>query len=121
MASHCVGFTLPGMIEEPGSFSGMISSPKPAARPGRQPADIVRDLHQRCSQRLQRALREHDLVVRRQRRELVGMRAEGKPGEFGNLLGRALGEFRMRVQPRAHRRSADRQVVETVAAPAPGA
>ena len=21
-ASHCVGFTLPGMIEEPGSFSG---------------------------------------------------------------------------------------------------
>jgi hypothetical protein len=23
-ASHCVGFTFPGMIEEPGSFSGMI-------------------------------------------------------------------------------------------------
>ena len=28
-ASHCVGFTLPGMIEEPGSFSGRSSSPKP--------------------------------------------------------------------------------------------
>src|ERR1700739_1584490 len=33
MASHCVGFTLPGMIEEPGSFSGMISSPSPERGP----------------------------------------------------------------------------------------
>jgi hypothetical protein len=24
---HTVGFTFPGMIEEPGSFSGMINSP----------------------------------------------------------------------------------------------
>jgi hypothetical protein len=29
IASHCVGLTLPGMIEEPGSFSGRISSPRP--------------------------------------------------------------------------------------------
>ncbi len=28
-ASACVGFTLPGMIEEPGSFAGRISSPRP--------------------------------------------------------------------------------------------
>ena len=33
MASHCVGFTLPGMIEEPGSFSGMCSSPRPQRGP----------------------------------------------------------------------------------------
>ena len=32
-ASHCVGFTLPGMIEEPGSFSGRRSSPKPERGP----------------------------------------------------------------------------------------
>src|ERR1700684_515860 len=32
-ASHCVGFTLPGMIDEPGSFSGRISSPIPARGP----------------------------------------------------------------------------------------
>jgi hypothetical protein len=25
-ASHCVGFTLPGMIEDPGSFSGIFNS-----------------------------------------------------------------------------------------------
>ena len=32
-ASHCVGLILPGMIEEPGSFSGMRSSPIPARGP----------------------------------------------------------------------------------------
>ena len=32
-ASHCVGFTLPGMIEEPGSFSGMVISPMPFRGP----------------------------------------------------------------------------------------
>ena len=32
-ASHWVGLTLPGMIDEPGSFSGRISSPMPARGP----------------------------------------------------------------------------------------
>src|SRR5680860_858050 len=32
-ASHWVGFTLPGMIDEPGSFSGSNSSPKPERGP----------------------------------------------------------------------------------------
>ena len=32
-ASHWVGFTLPGMMEEPGSFSGMRISPKPSRGP----------------------------------------------------------------------------------------
>ena len=32
-ASHWVGFTLPGMIEEPGSFSGNASSPRPERGP----------------------------------------------------------------------------------------
>ena len=32
-ASHCVGLTLPGMIEDPGSFSGSISSPRPERGP----------------------------------------------------------------------------------------
>ncbi len=31
--SHCVGFTLPGMIELPGSFSGIRSSPNPHLGP----------------------------------------------------------------------------------------
>ena len=32
-ASHCVGLTLPGMIELPGSFSGIESSPMPQRGP----------------------------------------------------------------------------------------
>ena len=32
-ASHWVGFTLPGMMELPGSFSGMWSSPMPQRGP----------------------------------------------------------------------------------------
>ena len=33
IASDWVGFTLPGMIDEPGSFSGMRSSPMPVRGP----------------------------------------------------------------------------------------
>ena len=32
-ASDCVGLTLPGMMEEPGSFSGMAISPRPLRGP----------------------------------------------------------------------------------------
>ena len=32
-ASHWVGLTLPGIILEPGSFSGMINSPRPQRGP----------------------------------------------------------------------------------------
>ena len=31
--SHWVGFTFPGMIEEPGSFSGITNSPRPQRGP----------------------------------------------------------------------------------------
>mmetsp|Transcript_10137 Transcript_10137/g.25382 ORF Transcript_10137/g.25382 Transcript_10137/m.25382 type:complete len:346 (+) Transcript_10137:114-1151(+) len=33
MLSHCVGFTLPGMMLDPGSFSGRASSPRPQRGP----------------------------------------------------------------------------------------
>ena len=33
MASHCVGLTLPGMMDEPGSFSGNDNSPRPQRGP----------------------------------------------------------------------------------------
>ena len=31
--SHCVGLTLPGMIEEPGSLAGIVISPRPRRGP----------------------------------------------------------------------------------------
>ena len=105
---------MPGMIDEPGSFSGIDQLAQAAARAGSQPADVVGNLHQRGGQRFHRALREDDFVVRRKRGELVAVRAEGKSGQFGDLLGGALGEFRMRVQSGADGRSADGQIVEAV-------
>ena len=33
IASHCVGLTFPGIIEEPGSFAGNINSPIPDLGP----------------------------------------------------------------------------------------
>ena len=38
-ASHCVGFTFPGIIDEPGSFSGSINSPYPARGP--EPKNLI--------------------------------------------------------------------------------
>lgn len=32
-ASHCVGLTLPGMMLDPGSFSGKINYPRPLLGP----------------------------------------------------------------------------------------
>ena len=71
IASLCVGFTLPGMIDEPGLVLGQDQLAEPGTRPGRQPADVVGDLHQRHRERLERAAREHERVVRGERGELV--------------------------------------------------
>src|SRR5215472_14486335 len=42
------------------------------------------------------------------------MRAEGKSGQFGDLVGGTLGEFRMRVEACADGRSTDRQLEESI-------
>ena len=71
-ASDCVGFTLPGMIDEPGSFSGRRSSPSPARGRDAEPADVVGDLHERARPAsAARRCANDERVVRRQRRELV--------------------------------------------------
>ena len=63
---------------------------------------------------LERARGEDEIVVRRERGELVRMRAERQAGEFGDLLGRALGELGMRVEAGADGRAADREVVDLI-------
>src|SRR6202162_3801234 len=60
-ASHCVGFTLPGMMEDPGSFSGRVNSPSPQRGP-------------EASQRMSLAIFMSDAL-----RDLAG----GAFGEFG--------------------------------------
>ena len=112
IASDCVGFTLPGMIEEPGSFSGMIKFAEAAARAGGQPANVVGDFHQRRGQSFQGAAGEDEFVVGGKGGEFVRMRAEGEAGELGDFLRGAFGEFGLGVQAGAYRSAADGQIVE---------
>jgi hypothetical protein len=53
------------MIDEPGSFSGMLDLADAAARPAGQPAHVVGDLHQAGGQGLERAMRVHQRIGRR--------------------------------------------------------
>ena len=98
-------------MELPGSFSGMLISPRPERGPLASQR-VVGDLHQAGGQRLQRAVREQQRFVRGQGLELVGRRHEGRAGGV-RQVGRDLGaELRMRVQARAHGGAADGQLVQ---------
>ena len=77
-ASAWVGLTLPGMIEEPGSFSGSDDLAEAGARARAHQPDVVGDLEQAGGEAGQRAVREDERVVRGQRLELVRRRGEGQ-------------------------------------------
>ena len=113
MASDCVGFTLPGMIDEPGSFSGRVSSPSPLRGPEPSHRMSFAIFIEDAASVDERAEREHDRVVRGQGGELVGRRDERQPGQLGDLLGGRLAEARRRVQPGADGGAADRQLQQS--------
>ena len=71
IASLWVGLTLPGMIDEPGSFSGSTSSPRPARGPDASQRMSFAIFISDTAERLQCAAREHDRVVSGEGRELV--------------------------------------------------
>jgi hypothetical protein len=79
-ASHCVGFTLPGMIEEPGSFSGNASSPRPARGPEPRSRMSLAILNSDAATVLIAPCAEDHRVVRGQRFEFVGRAYEGQAG-----------------------------------------
>src|SRR6266852_5158087 len=99
IATHWVGFTLPGMIDEPGSFCGTFSSPRPQRGPD---AD-------------QRRRRPHHGIQRALGHELVGRGDEGLVGQLGNPGRDILREALRRVQAGAHGGAPQRQLVETFA------
>ena len=100
------------MIEEPGSFSGRINSPRPERGPGAEQADVVGDLEQPGGDRVERAVHEDIGVVRGERLELVRRADEGQAGDRGDALGEQLGEFRLGVEAGADRGAALRQRIE---------
>ena len=83
-ASAWVGLTLPGMMLEPGSFSGRLSSPSPERGPEpSQRTSLAIFMRLTASVRMA-AVGRDERVVRGERRELVGGAREGQPGQLGD-------------------------------------
>src|ERR1700730_13797942 len=111
-ASDWVGFTLPGMIEEPGSFSGRINSPRPDRGPEPSSLMSLAILNKPVAIEASRSLCEYDGVVRCERLELVLCAHEGQTCELGYPRGNELGELGLAVEPGAYRGAALRQRIK---------
>ncbi len=107
-----VGFTLPGMIDEPGSFSGKPQLAQAGARAGAEPADVVRDLHEARGERLQGAGREDRRLLAGERRELVRRGRERDARELGDAGRGPCRELRVGVEPGADGGPAEGDLVE---------
>ncbi len=88
-------------MEEPGSFSGRVISPRPQRGPLPSQRTSVRDFHERTGERLERAAGHDDGIVRGKRREFVRRGDERVAGELRDLFRHACGEFGMGVEARA--------------------
>ena len=91
-ASHWVGFTLPGMIDEPGSFSGSSNSPKPVRGPEPSSLMSLAILNSDTATVLSAPCANTRASWRGQRLELVLGADEGELGHLGDLGGEGLGE-----------------------------
>ena len=111
MASDCVGFTLPGMIDEPGSFSGSTSSPSPLRGP--EPSQrmsfaiFIRDAASVASAPEANTIASCAASAA----NLFGADTNGRPVSSAILSADGFAEPRRRVQPGAHSRAPDRQLV----------
>ena len=85
-ASDCVGFTLPGMIELPGSFSGIRISQRPARGPDASQRTSFAIFVERRRERLEPAVQRDQRLVAGERRELVRRALERQPGDRGDLM-----------------------------------
>jgi hypothetical protein len=98
------------MIELPGSFSGILISPRPERGTAREPTHVVGDLGERRGKRLQRAVQMDERVMRSQRFEFVGCGNEWQTRECGDLFGGELTESRQRIEACTHSGAAESQL-----------
>ena len=112
MASDCVGFTLPGMMELPGSFSGMVISPMPQRGPEASHRTSLAILFSGRRHRLERAVGVHERIVARQRFELIGRGHEGVAAQLRELAGHPHRELGVGIEAGPHRGSAQGQLGE---------
>mgnify|MGYP003693621371 CR=1 FL=1 len=112
IASACVGLTLPGMIDEPGSFSGRASSPRPLRGPEpsqrRSLAIFIRGSGERRSAPL--AITRSSWAA--SAANLLAAETNGRPVSSAILRRDGLAEAGGRVEPGADRGAADREGAE---------
>ena len=112
MASLCVGLTLPGMIDDPGSFSGRISSPNPARGPDASQRMSLAIFMSDTASVLSAPLAITSASCAARAANLFGADTNGRPVRLGDLRGGALGELGVRVEPGADGGAADGELVE---------
>ncbi len=102
-ASHWVGLTLPGIIDDLARFPGWRFH-QCRSGAGGQPADIVSDFHQRGRRAFQRAVGMDQGIHSGQRFEFVRRGDKWLSAERRQLGRHAYGIFRMGIQPGSYRR-----------------
>ena len=109
-ASHCVGLTLPGMIDEPGSLAGMRSSPRPPRGP-----DASQRTSSACLASARRAAFSAPCSATSasspaSAANLLGAPVKRQSGQLREPRHRAIAELRVRVQPGADGGAAEREL-----------
>ena len=108
-ASHWVGLTLPGMMDEPGSFSGSDSSPRPERGPEPRSRMSLAILNSETATVLMAPCDHDHRVMGGQRLELVGRRGEGHAGDGRDAVRHQFGEADRRIEAGADGGAALRQ------------
>ena len=100
------------MIEEPGSFSGIRISPRPARGPEASQRTSLAIFMQRRREGADRAVGVDERVVGRERLELVGRGDEPEARDLRDFLRHPVPEVRGRVQSRADRGAAEGELLQ---------
>ena len=116
-ASHCVGFTLPGMIELPGSFSGIVISPRPQRGPEASQRTSLAIFMSEAASVLSAPCANTSASCAASASNLFGAVTKGMPGQLGELRGHARGVLGVRVEAGADRGAAERELEQVRAAP----
>ena len=113
IASDCVGFTLPGMIEEPGSFSGIVISPRPERGPEASQRTSLAIFMSAAASVLSAPWAATSASCAASASNLLGAVTNGRPVSSRDLGGDLVPRTPpVRVEARADRRAAERELVE---------
>src|SRR5260370_15324607 len=98
-ASHCVGLTLPGMIDEPGSFSGRINSPRPERGPDPNRRISFAILNRPVATQLIAPCANTSASLEASASNLLAALVKGSFVSFATCLAKALADFRLQLRP----------------------